>query len=590
MKKIILLSFFILPLILTSQEISEEYLESLPASVKEDVLKGIDDRDNKNKPVYRRPSTMVKKDNTEFAQYKEFQNSKNEKNLDTNIRFGKSIFDSVQSSFMPINEPNLDGSYILDFGDVLEVQLIGQKDKIEELPINRDGSISVTEIGKIYVAGLSLDSASKLIKFKIKEIFIGVDAFVSLINVRDIQILISGNAYKPGMYTLNGNSNVLHAISMAGGVNEKGSYREINLIRNSQTVATLDLYDIFITGNSNLSANLRSGDTIHITHYKNLVHAVSGVNRPMIYELKDGETFNDLIYYANGISSSANIKKSLIETIVDGEVIANYVNFQDLASLVVRNNDSLLIEEILFGKVEIKGAVKMPGYYKIMEDTKLSSILKRAGGYKKSAYPFGGYLENKRTAKLNQEAKDKLYNNFIKDLITGFEILDESALSILESLKETESSGRVMAEFDLDVLELNPDIDTRLENGDVILIPFVTEQVYVYGETNKQGTVKYISGKSPSYYINNAGGYLKTANKSGLYIIHPNGETLSFNKSVGSRFVSYDSEISVYPGSIIYVPQNSNLNVAKSASVWAPIISSVATSITALSVLNNNSN
>ena len=84
---LILLSFFILPLILTSQEISEEYLESLPASVKEDVLKGIDDRDNKNKPVYRRPSTMVKKDNTEFAQYKEFQNSKNEKNLDTNIRF-----------------------------------------------------------------------------------------------------------------------------------------------------------------------------------------------------------------------------------------------------------------------------------------------------------------------------------------------------------------------------------------------------------------------------------------------------------------------------------------------------------------------
>ena len=73
----------------------------------------------------------------------------------------------MQSSFMPINEPNLDPSYILDFGDVLEVQLIGQEDSIEEHVISRDGSININEIEKIFVSGLSLESASSLIKAKL---------------------------------------------------------------------------------------------------------------------------------------------------------------------------------------------------------------------------------------------------------------------------------------------------------------------------------------------------------------------------------------------------------------------------------------
>jgi protein involved in polysaccharide export with SLBB domain len=297
----------------------------------------------------------------------------------------------------------------------------------------------------------------------------------------------------------------------------------------------------------------------------------------------------DLVGYANGLSSNANIKSMVVERIVDGVIQTRKIVDNDLQSIKANDNDSLIIEEFVFGKVEIKGAVKRPGFYKITEETTLSNILKRAGGFKPTAYPFGGHLNNKKTALLNQDAKEKLYNNFIKDLVTGFEILDESALEILESLKQTESSGRIMAEFDISVLEAYPELDTRLDDGDEILIPYKSEQVYVYGETNSQGTVKYKPGKSPDYYINNAGGYLKTADTKGLYIIHPNGETISLNtgaKVLG--FINSESNELVYPGSIIFVPQKSNLNAAKTASIWAPIISSIALSLTSLSVLNNS--
>jgi protein involved in polysaccharide export with SLBB domain len=84
-----------------------------------------------------------------------------------------------------------------------------------------------------------------------------VEAFITLVNIRDIQVLVTGNAYNPGIYTLNGNSNILSALSMAGGVNENGSYRKIDLIRNNEVIKSVDLYDIFIYGKSSFGERIK---------------------------------------------------------------------------------------------------------------------------------------------------------------------------------------------------------------------------------------------------------------------------------------------------------------------------------------------
>ena len=144
--------FFISALLITSttifsQELDQAYLESLPEEIRKDVLSKIDQRETDEKPVYRRQSTMTDKPFSENElEARKLRN-----------RFGDDIFDMMQSTFMPINEPNLDSAYILDFGDTLEIQLIGQKNSIDNLSIKRDGSINIPEIGKIFVSGLSLD-------------------------------------------------------------------------------------------------------------------------------------------------------------------------------------------------------------------------------------------------------------------------------------------------------------------------------------------------------------------------------------------------------------------------------------------------
>ena len=103
---------------------------------------------------------------------------------------------------MPINEPNPDSSYTLDNGDVLNIQLIGQINTENTFIVNGNGSVNLPEVGQINVAGLTLDEASSIIKAKVNSVLIGTDAYINLSEIRDVNVLISGNAKNPGVYTL----------------------------------------------------------------------------------------------------------------------------------------------------------------------------------------------------------------------------------------------------------------------------------------------------------------------------------------------------------------------------------------------------
>ena len=235
---------------------------------------------------------------------------------------------------MPINEPNLDNNYILDFGDELKIQLTGQKDFIERFVINRDGSINIDEVGKINLMGLGLEEAINLIRTKVQNKYVGTDAFVTLVNVRDVNVLVSGNAFNPGVYTLNGNSNILHAISVAGGIDEFGSYREINLIRNNEIIETLDIYDLLISGDYKLKKRLQSGDVNFVTAIKNLISIDGALKRPAKYELKNDESLFKVIDFAIGLNKFADLDNIYLERVLDGKLqslpIVNISNSRQL--------------------------------------------------------------------------------------------------------------------------------------------------------------------------------------------------------------------------------------------------------------------
>ena len=575
MKKIFLSVLLLASAGLYSQELDEAYLASLPESVRSDVLDKIAEKEVKDAPVYRRPSSMINKPSTEST------------------RFGAQIFDMMQTSFMPINEPNFDSSYILDFGDTLEIQLIGQQNSIEKLSIKRDGSINIPEIGKISVAGLSLDEVSSLIKSKIANAYIGIEAFVSLVNIRDIQVLITGNAYNPGIYTLNGNSNLLHALSMAGGIDEKGSYRKIELIRDDTVINTIDLYDIFIHGKSGFGQRLRSGDSILIKPSNDLVAISGAVKRPGVYELTSDEDYSDLFAYGNGFSASADIDTLRVERLNKDEVEFIYISdLKDLSSIKPVSGDRLNVRSYVRKRVSISGAVNTPGTYVISRGETLSSLIEKAEGYKEDAYPFGGVLNNKRAEAINAAAVDKLYTSFVQKLISKGDALfaSESLPFILAELKKSTISGRIMAEFDIDVINASPELDTNLEDGDSVIIPIITQQIYIFGEVNNPGAIRYKPGQGIQDYLVSSGGVLESADNTNIFVVHPNGELNRLQNTSRLSFINKrGNDVLIYPGSVIYIPREVlSRDPALVASIWAPIVSALALSITSLSVLDNN--
>ena len=146
-----------------------------------------------------------------------------------------------------------------------------------------------------------------------------------------------------------------------------------------------------------------------------------------------------------------------------------------------------------------------------------------------------------------------------------------------------------MAEFDLDVIKANPNLDTKLDDEDEIIIPTVSQQIYIFGEVNNAGAIRYSAGNEISEYLTNSGGLLDSADKSNIFIIHPNGEVNRLHNRGLSFLNKRSNDILIYPGSVIYVPRKVNSRDASLvASIWAPIISATATSITALSVLDSS--
>ena len=125
------------------------------------------------------------------------------------------------------------------------------------------------------------------------------------------------------------------------------------------------------------------------------------------------------------------------------------------------------------------------------------------GGYAPNAYPFGGILENESVLEANLVSRDSIYRAFIKDLLTNQNIDDATGLTILlEEFRDSPVSGRVMAEFDIEKLRLNPELDTILQDKDKLIIPEKTDQIFIFGEVLEQGTVRFNESFSVRDYVN----------------------------------------------------------------------------------------
>lgn len=604
------LKFFITYTLLVSlysnaQELDQTFLNSLPDDIKEDLLNKASTQDNnlqENYSPYKYSSKLEQAE--ELLKLKErierdleelekrlSSDEKMQLNYEYKI-FGSEFFKTFQTTYMPINEPNPDSSYILDVGDILNIQLIGQQEYIRNFPINGSGSINLPDIGRLIVAGLPLTEASALIKSKINKSFIGTEAFVTLDEIRDINILVTGNAKDPGVYTLSGNSNLLHAINVAGGIGEHGSYREINLLRNNEIIETLDIYDLLINGNYNLKKRLRNGDVVFVQSRKSVVTIAGGVKRPAKYELNKGQYLSDVVNYANGFKRTADIENISLERVLDGRLkTIPILNQKQFSTIKPEDNDLIYVREFPFRQAKITGAVKKPGSYIIAAGETLNDLIGKAGGLNSNAYPFGAIYTNQDAELINKKSKEVLYQEFLDNIINisqksigqNFDLTP--IVSLTQEIKDAKPNGRIVVDI---VNETQSNLFT-IKEGDELYIPEITNNVYVYGEIASEGAIMFSPNKDVEYFVEKSGGFKKFADTQAIYILHPNGESSSYSKNRNIFENSPKSDIEIYPGSIIFVPRKLDDSTSRrlATQAYVSILGNLGIALASLSTINN---
>ena len=602
------LLFILFAVSLSSQEFDESFLNSLPDDLRKDVLKRAGDKaDNsdENYSSYENSSQLTVTEELSFLKKRiESDLIELEKRLKSDEKlildeelmlFGNNFFSTFQTSFMPVNEPNPDGSYILDVGDILNIQLIGQPSYDRKFSVKGDGSVNLPDIGKIFISGLSLNDASSMIKSKVNSAFLGTEAFISIDRIRDVSVLLTGNSKNPGIYTLKGNSNILHALSAAGGVSEFGSFREINLIRNNSVIETLDIYDLLIDGKYNLKKRLRSGDIVFVEPRKNVITIDGAVKRPAKYEISNDQFLDDVIRYANGIKQTADLENITLERILDGSLrTIPVVSEKQFKSITPVDGDLIYIREFPYRSAKISGAVKKPGFYILAAGETIDDLISKAGGYNSNAYPFGAIYLNKDAKIINEKSKNILYDEFLDNIIAvsqqnignNFDLTP--IVKLTEEIKNTDASGRIV--IDLLSNENNEIQQVQVKEGDQLIIPELSNNVYVYGEISTEGSVMYSPNKDIEYFVDKSGGFKKFADVNSIYILHPNGESVRYESKRNIFESQPKSEIRVYPGSIIFIPRKLDESTSRrlATQAYVSILGNLGIALASLSSISNN--
>ena len=183
--------------------------------------------------------------------------------------------------------------------------------------VDRTGTINIPKVGTISVAGIKYQDLQSHIKTAIGRVFRNFDLSVSLGQLRAIQVLVVGQARRPGSYTVGSMSTLVNAIFAAGGPSAKGSMRGIQLKRGNKVIAELDMYDLLIKGDKSEDAKLLPGDVIYIPPVGAMVAISGSVNVPAIFELKQDGSLADLLAWAGGLASTASGQKATVERIDD---------------------------------------------------------------------------------------------------------------------------------------------------------------------------------------------------------------------------------------------------------------------------------
>lgn len=309
--------------------------------------------------------------------------------------YGHEVFNARALTFEPSDNLATPQNYRLGPGDEVVIDLWGTSEDHLRQTISPEGSIMISQVGPVYLNGLTIADANKHIKSIFARKYAGMDdaeteVQVTLGQVRSIQIDILGEVATPGTFRMSPFSTVFHALYRAGGIRDIGTLRNIQVLRNGRKIAGIDIYEYLFDGKTSGNIRLQEGDVIIVPPYDQLVSIDGNVKRPMYYEIKPDETIADLLQYAGGFTGEAYSGMVRLARLSGTENELYNIDRGEFESYRLKDGDIITVGTILdryANRVELKGAVYRPGMFAIGDDlTTVGQLVRKADGLTEDAY------------------------------------------------------------------------------------------------------------------------------------------------------------------------------------------------------------
>lgn len=377
-------------------------------------------------------------------------------------------------------------NYEVGTSDVLQLVVYGVQEFSADLSVSKEGSVLIENVGRVKVAGLTIEAATTKIKQQMAN-----TAYPSLRSgeskmaltvgdTRTIKVTVIG-AQRSGNYNVSSLSNVLSALTLAGGPNEIGSYRSIQLIRQNKVVQTFDLYAFMQNGDQSQNMGLKDRDVIKVPPYQGRIEIKGQVKRPGIFEMKGTETFKQFLQYAGGFDDTAYTAWVKVIQKNDKEKSVKDLSASEFATYIPQGGDIIQVSKILDrfqNRVKLSGAVFRPDVYELTAGMRINDLVQRADGLREDAFTGRAQLI-------------RLKPNLLKELVT---------VNLSKALQKDPSENILLQRED--ELYINSIVDLR-----------DTLTVDLLGEVRSQGRFNYIDSMTVKDLILMAGGFTYAANK-----------------------------------------------------------------------------
>ena len=327
-------------------------------------------------------------------------------NASEKVIFGHNIFSNRKLTFAPsLNIPTPE-NYRLGAGDEIIIDVWGSNEATIRQTISPDGFINIPNLGVLSLNGMTVKEAEKYLRRKLSRIYpvdgeeAASDFKLTLGSIRTIQVNVTGEVEVPGTYSISSLSNVYNALYLAGGINELGSLRKVQLVRNGKQKAEVDLYDFILNGVLPDGIILQDGDVINVPLYGSLVNIEGSVKRPMYYEMKEGETVQDILDYSGGFAGDAYRSNVNIVRQNGIEYQVYTVDSPLFSAFILKDGDAVTVGALIDryeNRLEVKGAVYRPGIYQLGDGIRtVSELIAKADGLKGDAFTARALIHRER--------------------------------------------------------------------------------------------------------------------------------------------------------------------------------------------------